>query len=215
MKTKTSAWIRAGWRALTEVPGWPDAPVWPRMQRAMPVLIPCTGMVMLLDWGLLFQAPAIREQQLALAPLVSLERDVSVLRLSGSESQLSEVTNRAAIARELALDTAAALPNLLREFKNQAATAGWDAQFVAADIESEVPKPGALVGYLPVRAKLTPVSSNPDVFGSFVGLIEGISSSKKRIDLIRLSVRADEHRWQVVELNLRCVYPLNNAKTSQ
>jgi len=97
--------------------------------------------------------------------------------------------------------------------KQDAAARGWDAAFVASDPAAHPPLPGAVINYLPVRAKLVPLAKNEDVFGSFVGLLESFSQSPKRIDLIRLAIRADEHRWQLVELNLRVVYPTHHEKT--
>ena len=205
MKTKFFAWFRTGWRVLTEVPGWPDAPVWMRMQRAMPVLIPCTAMVLLLDWNLLFLAPAVREQELALSPLVALEKEVTFLRLSGSDDQLAQFSERAKKAHDLVLNGAAALPGYLDELKAAAQAAGWNTQFVIGDTETNTPASSDLIHFLPVRAKLNPLATNEDVFASFVSLVEGFSSARKRIDLIRLSIRADDQRWQSVELNLRCI----------
>lgn len=213
MKTKLIAWCKTGWRVLTEVPGWPDAPVWMRMQRAMPVLIPCTAMVLMLDWNLLVQAPKISDQRSALAPLIALETEVTGLRLSSSVHLAHEMEERAATASRLMLSSPSEAPSLLQEMKKDAAVRGWDAAFIASDPAAHPPLPGAVINYLPVRAKLVPLAKNQDVFGSFVGLLESISQSPKRIDLIRLAIRADEHRWQLVELNLRVVYPTYREKT--
>ena len=204
--------MRTAWRVLTEVPGWPDAPVWMRMQRAMPVLIPCMALVLLLDWSLLFQKPEVRQQRLTLAPLISLEREVETLRLLGSDAQLVEYKDRAAQASALALASPASAGTLLQQWKVDATSHGWDATFVASEVEENEAAPGALFSFLPVRGKLLPRAANDDVFGSFVTLLEGLSAASQRIDLIRLVIRADEHRWQAVELNLQLIYPLKNEK---
>ena len=182
------------------------------MQRAMPVLIPCMALVLLLDWSLLFQKPEVRQQRLTLAPLISLEREVETLRLLGSDAQLVEYKDRAAQASALALASPASAGTLLQQWKVDATSHGWDATFVASEVEENEASPGALFSFLPVRGKLLPRAANDDVFGSFVTLLEGLSAASQRIDLIRLVIRADEHRWQAVELNLQLIYPLKNEK---
>lgn len=213
MKTKLFGWIRTGWRILTEVPGWPDAPAWVRMRRAMPVVFPCMALVLLLDWNLLYHAPRAREQRLALQPLLALQDEIAALKLMGSAQQAAELADRAAEASRLLLDSPADLASLLATLKKEATDRGWEASFVPTDPENSRPAPQAAVGFLPVRAKLVPQPANADAFGSFMDLMNRFSAMGKRIDLIRLGVRADEHRWHVVDLNLRVGYPLSNAKT--
>jgi hypothetical protein len=208
LKSKAFAWVRTGWKILTEVPGWPDAPVAMQLRRAMPVLLPCAGMVMLLDWNLLFHAPRVRDQQAALGPLLRLETEISHLHLVSSSQQLQEAAEQAAVASELLLESAAAVPSFLDTLKVLAAERGWEATFIAADSANSLPPSGTVVGHVPVRGKLVPKPDNHEPFGSLLGLLDRLSSSEKRIDLIRLAVRADEHRWQQVELNFRLSYAL-------
>ncbi|MEO6001808.1 MAG: hypothetical protein ABIZ04_04370 [Opitutus sp.] len=213
MKTKLFGWWRLGWRVLTEVPGWPNAPVWPRMQRAMPVLVPCTAMVLLLDWNLLIQLPKAADQKSALAPLRVLATEVEDLMLASSDQQARELAEQARQASEHLVGSAAEVPALLLEMKKDALAAGWEATFVASDPLGTPSSDKARVEFLPVRAKLVPVAGNTDVFGSFLGLTQRISLAPKRIDLVRLAIRADERHWQHVELGLRVVYPGQHEKT--
>jgi hypothetical protein len=215
LKTKLFGWLRMGWRVLTEVPGWPDAPVSMQLRRAMPVLLPCAGMVLLLDWNLLFHAPRVRDQQAALQPLLNLEAEISTLRLASSEQQLSETAERATVASQLLLTSTSEVPSFLETLKKDAADGGWNVTFVTSDPAHNVPAEGAVVGYVPVRAKLVPQPANEEVFATFLGLMDRISRSEKRIDLIRLAVRADEHRWQQAELTFRLCYALPDEKISK
>jgi hypothetical protein len=209
LKANVLRWLRIGRRILTEVPGWPDAPVSMQLRRAMPVLIPCAGLVLLLDWHLLAHAPRERALQSALGPLVALEEEVAELRLTCTDEAASTLSEGAAQASRLLLTDPSALPDTLAALKAEAARRGWEASFVAADIGGIVHPDEAVIGYLPVRAKLLPAADNTDIFGSFMELMQRFSESDKRIDLIRLSVRADETRWQLVELNFRLAYPLH------
>lgn len=208
MKNKFTSWLRTSWRILTEVPGWPDAPVSMQLRRAMPVLLPCAGMVLLLDWNLLFHAPRVREQGTALSPLLNLEAELSTLRLVSSAQQLQETADRAAAASHLLLASPADVPSFLQSLKADATRGGWDATFIPSDPANSPQPEGAVVGFVPVRAKLIPLPANEEVFASLLQFTERLSASEKRIDLIRLAVRADEHRWQLVELNFRLCYAL-------
>lgn len=209
MKTKLMGWIRTARRILTEVPGWPDAPLSMQLRRAMPVLIPCGAMVLILDWHLLVHAPRAREQSRALQPLLALQTEVETLRINCAEPRVAEFADRAAAASRLLLPSPRALPEFLATLKQDAALKGWDAQFVAADPGAMVPGADDVVGYLPFRGKLVPLATNPSVYASFLDLLERYSGSERRIDLVRLSVRADEQRWQRVEMNFRVAYPVN------
>jgi hypothetical protein len=208
LKTKIKEWLRTYGSALTEVPGWPDAPVSARVRRAMPVMIPCLGMLLILIWTLAIHAPRVRAQHAALQPLLILESSISKLRLAFSEQQAAEIAERAAGASQLLLESPAEVPTFLRSLKKEAADRGWDANFFVADSTEDPPAQDAVIGYLPVRAKLTPNPGKTDPFPSLLALLERLSTSGKRIDLVRLAVRADEHRWHLVEINFRLAYPL-------
>lgn len=208
MKTRLVGWAGAGWRSLTEVPGWPDAPVAMRLRRTLPLVIPSVVVLLLLCWSALYHAPRAKQQQAELMPLLELEAEISSLKMISSEEQVAELAERAASAQQLLLQSPDELPEILQTLKQAAAERGWEATFVAADAGGIVPAEGALIGYLPVRGKLVPMTTNQDVFGSFNRLMERFSAPGKRIDLIRLSVRADEHRWQLVELNFRLAHSL-------
>ena len=116
--------------------------------------------------------------------------------------------DRAAAASHLLLASPADVPIFLQALKADATRGGWDATFIASDPANSPPPEGAVVGFVPVRAKLVPLPANQEVFASLLQFTERLSASEKRIDLIRLSVRADEHRWQLVELNFRLCYAL-------
>lgn len=208
MKNKIKLWLRSYGSALTEVPGWPDAPVSARVRRALPALLPCIGMLVIVGWNFAFQAPRARAQRAALAPLLALESNISSLRLAFSEQQATEIAARAAGASRLFLASPAELPEFLQTLKKAAAERGWEANFFTADTADSTNAEGAVVGYLPVRGKLTPAAGNAEQFASLESVLERFSSLGKRIDLIRLGVRADEHRWLHAELNFRLVYPL-------
>lgn len=212
MKTKLKEWMRTYMMVLTEVPGWPDAPVSARARRSLPVVIPCISMLLLLVWNLALHTPRVRAQRVELQPLVALESGISTRRLAFSEQQVGEIAERAAAANRLLLESPAELPVFLHSLKKEAADRGWDASFFPSDAVDD-PTDGAVVSYLPVRARMAPSRGNADSFTSFMGWLERFSSSGKRIDLIRLSVRADERRWQLVEMNFRLASPLSNAKT--
>jgi hypothetical protein len=212
LKTKISGWLKTGWRILTEVPGWPDAPPWVRMRGAMPVVLPCMLMVLLLDWNIIYHGPRVQDQNSVLGPLQAAEDESSSLRLVCADQTMSQVARNAEQAAAQLIATPDELPALLRTMKQMASDQGWEATFTAADPGTTTSAQGAMVGYLPVRAKMTPRPDNADRFTSFNAFMDRFSGTGKRIDLIRLAVRADERRWHLVELNFRVGYPLVHAK---
>jgi hypothetical protein len=169
-------------------------------------------MLLVLVWNLAFHAPRVREQRGQLRPLVGLESQISTLRLAYSEQQVGEIAARTSTATRLLLDSPSELLPLLQSLKKEAADRGWEASFFPAGATDASPAEGAVLNYLPVRGRMTPLRGNTDSFNSFMHWLERFSSSGKRIDLIRLAVRADERQWQLVELNFRLA-TLSNEKT--
>jgi hypothetical protein len=207
LKTKLSAWLRTYWLVLTEVPGWPDAPSRVRVRRAAPIALPCLGMIALLVWQFGVLGPRIRAKRVAMRPLVGLENEITTLQIACSEQQAADLTKQAEAASRLLLASPTELPAFLASLKVEAAGRGWDAAWTAAPPNDDASAGGALVRYLPVRGKLVPAKDAVAPFASLVSLLERFSSSGKRIDLIRLAIRADEHRWTGVEMNFRLVCP--------
>ena len=206
--------MQNGWLVLTEVPGWPDAPAWPRFRRTLPVLLPCAAMIALLVWNFWIHGPRVRTEGQALAPLVALESEIISLRMS-SDQELAALDEQAAQARRTLIDGENEPSAFLRTLKKEAADRGWEVSFHVGESVEEPAAEGAPVAYVPVRARLKPVAGNPDTYGSLQALLERFSSSTKRIDLMRLAIRADEKRWQSVELNLRLARPVNHAQAPQ
>jgi hypothetical protein len=212
LKTKPILALKNGWLMLTEVPGWPDAPAWARLRRASPVLVPCLGMLLLAVWNFGFHAPRVRVENEAVLPLVALEDEVAMLQLASSEQQVAELAERAAIATRLLFESREEVAAFLRSLKKEAADRGFDATFVSSEGSGEPSSEGALISYVPVRGKLVPLPGNSEPFGPLLALLERLTTAGKRIDLMRLSVRADDQKWQAVEMNFRLVSPIVHEK---
>ncbi|MGC4072598.1 MAG: hypothetical protein QM760_08785 [Nibricoccus sp.] len=213
MKTKSVPALKNFWLMLTEVPGWPDAPVWARTKRAMPVLLPCAGMLFFAVWYFAIHAPHVRAEKEAALPLVALEDEIALLQLATSEQQVAELNERAGAASRLLLDSPADVTVFLKGLKKEAASRGFEATFVSSDVSGDPGQEGLEVTYVPVRGKLTPGPGNTEPFVNLLALLDRFASSGKRIDLMRLAVRADEQKWQTVELNFRLVCPVVHEKT--
>jgi hypothetical protein len=213
LKTKPVDALKNGWLMLTEVPGWPDAPAWARFRRALPVLLPVVGMALLTVWHVAIHAPRVRTETARSLPLIALEDEIAMLQIACSEQQVTELAERASAASRLLLDSPADVGSFLRGLKKEAADRGFDASLVSSDISGEPVPEGAVVAYIPVRGKLTPVAGNAEPFTQLLSLLDRFNSSGKRIDLMRVAVRADEHKWQAVEVNFRLVCPIAHEKT--
>jgi hypothetical protein len=69
--------------------------------------------------------------------------------------------------------------------------------------------------FLTARGKLVPAAGNTQPFVSLLTCLEQLSTSSQWIDLIRLSLRADEQGHQTVEVNLRAGCLISHEKISE
>ncbi len=212
MKIKPADALKNFWLMLTEVPGWPDAPAWARFRRALPVLLPVVGMAMIAIWHFAIHAPGVRVEITRSLPLLALEGEIASLQIACSEQQVIDLAERASAASRLLLDSPADVGTFLQSLKKEAADRGFNATLISSDISEEPVPEGALVSYIPVRGKLTPAAGNTEPFTQLLSLLERFTSSGKRIDLMRVAVRADEQKWQTVEVNFRLVCPIAHEK---
>jgi hypothetical protein len=215
LKNNIPPFLRNLWLVLTEVPGWSDAPLAVRLRRTVPVVVPCIAIAALLTWNLAWQAPQVRALSDAYAPLLALEAEIEALQLACSEQQTVELTAQAEqISRQL-LQTPQELAPLLRSLKKEATDRGWDASFHPGELLVESPESGGNIAYQPVRVKLAPAAGHAEVYASLLALLERFSAPGKRIDLMRLAIRADENRWHSVEANLRFACRVPHEKSPQ
>ena len=164
-------------------------------------------------WHFGFYQSQRTAQQRETAPLRQLESDVASLAAETSEPRLKELNAAAAKASGLLLESKDNLPGTLRELKQLAHQKGWEASFIPAEDEIG-PVSNVGIQFLPVRAKLKVRAENTAAYPSLLALLEEFSSFPKRIDLTRLTIRADDNRWQSVELTLRlAASSASNAKT--
>jgi len=215
LKTKFITFGLACWHFLTEVPGWPDAPKWMRWRRALPLLVPCVAILLLLLWNVALRDPQIRAERAAHQPLFSLEEEIADLRLKCSDQQATELADKATTVADLLLGAPTELGPLLQTFKKEAISRKWEASFLAGDASAENPAADAQVIFLPARGKLLSQTGNPGSFSALLALLERYSSTGKRIDLTRLVIRADEQGRYAVELNLRLACRRPHEKTAQ
>lgn len=214
MKNKSTEHLKLCWQILTEVPGWTDAPLHARLTRALPVVFPVLAVVAILGWHFGYHLPQFLADQQALQPLTALEQEISSLQITTSQSQVAELKEHSVAATRLLVTGPKDLPDVFKELKALFLGLGWEATFQASEATEENSGDQPLqVSYLPVRAKFKPLASNQDRFGSLLAALDRLSSGGKRIDLTRVAIRADESRWQAVEVNFRLLCPVLDAKT--
>ena len=215
MKTKVVNFGLACWQMLTEVPGWPDAPRGVRLRRALPIVIPCTAILLLLLWNKAVRDPRIEQERALHQTLVAQEKELDALRVDVSDQQAAELSARAALAEKQILRGAQDLPPILENLKKMANSRRWEGNFQASDLSTEAKAETAQLNFYAVRAKLSSAPGNPEAFSALIALLDEFSASEKRIDLTRLSIRADEQGRYTSELNLRLVGWNLDAKTPQ
>lgn len=215
LKTKLLTYVRVCWYVLTEVPGWPDAPVRVRIMRALPIALPLLGIAALFAWRAAILAPNVERDRAALQPLEQLEADVAALQVSTSDQQVSQLRDQAKSATAELLETPDAVPAFLETLKSRAVEHGWIATFQASPASDEPAVPDTQIRFLGVRARLKMTPDNQAPLTSLLALLEGFSAAGKRIDLTRLAIRADDVQWQAVELHLRLACSVPHAKIAQ
>lgn len=215
MKINLPPFLRNFWLILTEVPGWSDAPMSVRLLRTVPIALPCVGIALLLVWNLGWHVPEVHAERASHTSLLMLEAEIENLKLASSEQQTVELSARADQVSRLLVNTPEELALLFRSLKKEATDRGWDASVHPGELGAEPAVPGSQIRFLPVRVKFTPVAGHPEVYTSLLDLLERYSSTGKRMELTRMAIRADEHRWQSVEANYRVACSTAYEKTSQ
>jgi len=200
---------------LTEIPGWPDAPRKMRIWRAVPLVLPVVAILLLLGWKNLIRDPRMDAERASQQTLRDQEKELDALRLSVSEQQAEELAARSVMAEKQIISGAGNLPPILEKFKKMANDHAWVGNFQASDLSTETRESNALLNFYAVRARLSAGPGNPEAFSSLIALLDEFSASEKRIDLTRLSIRADEQGRYTAELNLRLVGRNLDEKTTQ
>lgn len=212
MKNSLTNWFGLVWTILTEVPGWPDAPRKLRIKRLIPIALPLAVMLLLQLWSLAWKNPHIRAERIAHQPLMALEEEVTNLRLTYSEQQASETAARADNAGHILLSEPTQLSSTLEKLKEVARSFGWEATFNATAAPTPPSPTEAQIYFLPSRGKLVPIAGNAQPFSSLLAYLEKLPSSDQWIDLIRLTLRADEQGRHTVEIYLRSGCRVPNEK---
>jgi hypothetical protein len=203
LKTKLRTLARGGWAMLTAIPGWPDAPKTVRLRRALPIALPCVIILALLGWKLAVRDPQRRAERAAYQPLMSLEKENDRLRLACSQREAAELAVHTAEVAKTLVNGPADLSPTLDALKKAAAVEHWDASFRTTDLYSDISTPGALVQLQGVRGLLTPMADNTQPLPTLLILLDRFSAAKKRTELTRLVIRADEQGRYAVETYLR------------
>jgi hypothetical protein len=202
---KALGWL---WQLLTAVPGWPDAPSSLRLRRALPIALPCLGLLLLAGWELAIEQPRARADRALRAPLITAEAEVTALRMKWSDAAAASLTVRARQSERALLPRPEAIPEALAALSAAAAAQHWQASFRTAATESTDAPPGSPIGYLLARGRLAPDPENDRPFPTLLAFLETFETNEKAIDLTRLSICADEDGRYSVEASLRLAYRL-------
>jgi hypothetical protein len=215
LKNKVVNFGQDFWQMLTEVPGWPDAPKKIRIRRSLPIVIPCTLMLLIVLWNKGVRDPYILSERAANQALIDQQKEVESLSLAVSEEQAGALSARTAVAEKQTLADSKELAPLLESMKRQAADKLWEGNFQPSNLSStDAAPPGdSLIFFLPGRAKIAASAANKEAFVSLLALLDQFSATEKRIDLTQLGIRADEQGRYTAELGFRFVGRTPHAKT--
>jgi hypothetical protein len=207
--------LRRGWRLLTDVPGWPNAPRSVRLRRILPIALPCAGLILLFSWKLTVIDPRKRADALAHQPIQALVDDIASLRLDCSDQQAVEMAELADKTSNLALAEAGEMSKVLASIRQLAEDRGWAANLQSSESADEPPAPDAQLAFMQARGRLSSATGHHGSFASLLALLEQLSVAEKRIDLMRLTIRADEKGRYAVEVNFRLARLVTHEKTAE
>lgn len=193
------------WQALSEVPGWPDAPVSVRLRRMWPLALPLAACIALVIWTEFVREPSRRVARDARAELIVIEEEIDQLRQALSDQMAADVTAQAESADSLLLASPVDLQERLKAFAVQARTLGWEATFQTyglADDEAGAGDVSHFV-YSPARVHLEPRAENADRFNSLIATLTSLAATPGRVEITRVAIRADLPGVPVVDVNLR------------
>lgn len=217
MKTEVSRPISGVWQALSEVPGWPDAPLVVRLRRMWPLALPLFSCVALVVWTSFVREPLRQAVRTANAEMLTLEQEAEQLRQALSDQTAVEITGRAAAARAQLLESPAVLQERLQAYAIQARSAGWEVTFQTYGLSEDGSAAGetAQLVYAPARVHLEPRAENTDRFNTLIGTLAGLAATPGRVEITRVSIRADLPGVPVVDVNIRAACRPTHEKAAE
>jgi len=203
------------WRVVSEVPGWPDAPLRARLRRIIPLALPCVLVLGMVGWNFGFREQQMKTLRAAHADLLGLEEEVAALRLNWSEQTAGDFASMAESAESRLVQSPEEARDSLRRIKSDIAAAGWQATFQVYDPIDESESTRNHFRFTPAVARLEPSPDTSAPFSSLLTVLEIFPSFNKRIDVTRLAVRVNDSRRPEVELNLRVATSLAHETLAQ
>ncbi len=155
--------------------------------------------VLLLLWQHLVHAPQHTRTLAAYSPLLGLEAELAQLRESAAA--LSAPENKTDSSSALILNPQEAF-TVLEELKAKIGAHAWQFTYQLGEPEDPAPET-PLLRSLRVRAKLTPTPQSSESFQQLMQVLPLFSQQSKRLELMRLTLRADEKENLQADLNLR------------
>lgn len=203
------------WRVVSEVPGWPDAPLRARIGRILPIAVPCFLAIGAAVWIWSVRGHERKQLQADHFEWLALENDVAELSLTWSEQAVHEYAALAEKAAQRLAGSAEEVRADIELIRGAIRTAGWDASFQIYEPvwESEVAK--GLIMFTPAMVRLQPLPETTAKFRSLLTALETVTTFEKRIDVTRLAVRLNDRDIPEVELNLRFATAPNDETITQ
>jgi hypothetical protein len=215
LKTEIPKPLRHAWHALTEIPGWPDAPLRVRFARFFPILVPCLGLIALTAWRVLVHDAEVRTTRDRYTSLLDLEQQVESLSLACSEQEAVELRENARRALQLFAQQPDDIRSGLAEFTKQCRAFGWEGSFQSFDIAADEGAGEGELHFVPVLGKLTPAAARSDNFLNLVRITELVFNNQARMDLTRLQIHADGSGSPTAEMGIRIGMLNSDEKAAQ
>jgi hypothetical protein len=215
LKIESAKLFRRGWSLLTEVPGWPNAPIAVRWRRALPIALPAVGMLVLTGWKFAISNPGVERELASRQPLIGLEAKVAGLRISCTTRAATDLRDRASGAAGALMDGAQDLDGRLAELGRNASAQGWEATFQGVGNRGNQAPAATYVGCVPEKANFRPAAGNPHAWDTLLLILDRLSVPEQPIDLTSLTIRADEEGHISVDAGLRVLYLIADEKITK
>lgn len=204
MKTEVPRPFASFWQAISEVPGWPDAPLRLRLRRMWPLVIPVVACAALAAWTWGMREPHRDEVRARHVGVLALEEEVAQLQQACSDQVAAELAAQADAARERLLGSPDDIQARLDLIVSRARSSGWKATaqvYGGSEVDAEAAS--RAVTYIPARLRLEPRAGNPNAFNALMALLRSIVADEARFEITLLAIRAEQPGVLVTEVNLR------------
>ena len=202
-------------RAVSDVPGWPDAPKSVRFRRALPILFPAAIALLLFAVSKLAHQPHMDSVRAEHAGLLAIESELQEMRFHWSDQRAVDLEEHARAVSGRLLPSTQRVEGFLAGFVTEFESLGWEFRFQAYDVPIGDHDRRSAVAFAPALVRMKALEGNQSPLESFLKATSRLGSAGPRVDVTRLVVTVNGDREPQVEMNLRIACAVNDEEAAQ